>query len=384
MSADRAGSSRGGGLDANGLKDLLRKRALELGFGAFGVVDADARPDLEKKLDISLRNNWHAGMDWMERTRARRSSPGALWSVARSVIMLGMNYGPSRDPIADLKQNTCGNISVYARNRDYHGLIKGRLKEIGGLLVRHGGGQVKVFVDTAPVMEKPLAQAAGIGWQGKNTVLTSRSFGSWLFLGVIFTDLQLPADKSHPQVCGSCTACLDICPTGAFPAPFRLDARKCLAYYNNEHRGMIPREFRKAMGNRIFGCDDCLAVCPWNKFASIAAESGLQARKDLDLPSLAGLLALDDREFRRFFSASPVKRLGHARFLRNVLIAAGNSACSDLLPLIISRLQHPEAIVRGTAVWAARELAGENEISRLRELYAKFEADDQVLHEWEC
>ncbi|MCF6327771.1 MAG: tRNA epoxyqueuosine(34) reductase QueG [Devosiaceae bacterium] len=365
------------------LAKILRVRAQKLGFDAFGIVGSDARPDLKQKLETSLQNNWHAEMEWMEKTKARRSSPKILWPEVRSIISLGMNYGPKSDPIADLKQKKHANISVYARNRDYHDLIKGRLKELAGILARHGGAQVKVFVDTAPVMEKPLAQSAGIGWQGKNTILTSRKFGSWLFLGAIFTDAQLPLDQEHTENCGSCTACLDVCPTNAFPAPFRLDARKCLAYYNNEHKGAIPIEFRKPMGNRVFGCDDCLAVCPWNKFAKFAKESKLTSKEELQLPDLADMLVLNDESFRKYFAGSPVKRLGHARFLRNVLIAAGNSNASDLLPLVIATLKHPEAIVRGAAVWAIRQLAMDEKVAQLSAQFKKEERNDQVLSEWE-
>jgi len=365
------------------LAKILKTRAQKLGFDAFGIVGSDARPDLKQKLKTSLQNNWHAEMEWMEKTKARRSSPKTLWPEVRSIIILGMNYGPKSDPIADLKQKTRGNISVYAHNRDYHDLIKGRLKELAGILARHGGAKVKVFVDTAPVMEKPLAQSAGIGWQGKNTILTSRRFGSWLFLGAIFTDMQLPPNQEHEENCGSCTACLDVCPTNAFPAPFRLDARKCLAYYNNEHKGVIPIEYRKPMGNRVFGCDDCLAVCPWNKFATTASESKLQAKEELHLPALAELLVLNDEGFRKYFAGSPVKRLGQARFLRNVLIAAGNSDRSDLLPLIIATLKHKEAIVRGAAVWAIRQLAMDEKVAQLSAQFKKEESNNQVLSEWE-
>ncbi len=362
---------------------MLRTRARKLGFDAFGIVGADARPDLKQKLKTSLQNNWHADMDWMEQTKARRSSPKILWPDVRSIIILGMNYGPNSDPIADLEQKTRGNISVYARNRDYHDLIKGRLKELAGLLARNGGAKVKVFVDTAPVMEKPLAQSAGIGWQGKNTILTSRRFGSWLFLGAIFTDKTLPKDQEHEENCGSCTACLDICPTDAFPAPFRLDARKCLAYYNNEHKGVIPLEFRKPMGNRVFGCDDCLAVCPWNKFAKSVSESKLIAKEKLHLPHISDLLVLSDESFRKYFAGSPVKRLGHVRFLRNVLIAAGNSNSPHLLPEIIATLKHPDAIVRGAAVWAIRQLANDEKVAQLSAQFKKEERNAQVLSEWE-
>jgi len=337
------------------LRAEIRTRATRLGFDAFGIAAADSRPDLPGKLKAALDAGWHGDMDWLASTADRRERPGAMWPEARSVIMLGVNYGPDTDPLQALERRGIGNISVYARNRDYHELIKGRLKEIAGL-IRRTGAKAQVFVDTAPLMEKPLAEAAGLGWQGKHTVLVSRTFGSWLFLGAILTDALLPSDAPHEESCGSCRRCLDICPTNAFPAPFRLDARRCLAYLNIEHQGHIPREFRVAMGNRIYGCDDCLAVCPWNKFASATREAKLQARDDLRAPTVRDLLALDEEGFRRLFSASPVKRLGHARFLRNVLIAAGNSADGSLLPLIEPLLAEGSPLVRAAAIWALRRL----------------------------
>jgi len=358
----------------------LRARAEALGFDAFGIASADARPDLPEKLRQALAAGWHGDMAWMKETAERRGSPQSLWAEARSVIMLGINYGPDADPLAALEQKSIGNISVYARNRDYHELIKGRLKELAGLLARRTGAEVKVFVDTAPLMEKPLAEAAGIGWQGKHTVLVSRKFGSWLFLGAILTDTVLPADPSHPESCGTCSRCLDICPTNAFPGPFQLDARKCLAYLNIEHQGPIPHEFRIAMGNRIYGCDDCLAVCPWNKFARATSEMKLRAREDLSAPPLRELLALDDSGFRALFAGSPVKRLGHARFLRNVLIAAGNSGDLSLVPAVEGWLRDPEPLIRGAAVWALRRLDPERGADLRRA--AEGEPDAYVRTEW--
>ena len=296
--------------------------------------------------------------------------------------MLGMNYGPDSNPMADLGRPEIGNISVYARNRDYHEVVKGKLKELAGLVRRWTGAPAKVFVDTAPVMEKPLAEAAGIGWQGKHTVLVSRELGSWLFLGAIFTAAEFPADAPHEESCGNCRRCLDICPTNAFPAPFQLDARRCLSYLNIEHQGPIPHEFRVAMGNRVYGCDDCLAVCPWNKFASETHEAKLQARDDLKSPALADLLTLDDPGFRALFSASPIKRIGHARFLRNVLIAAGNSASEALLPPIEVRLSDADPLVRGAAVWAARRLATDAHADALRLAFLPDEGDMSVKAEW--
>ncbi|WP_425290240.1 tRNA epoxyqueuosine(34) reductase QueG [Arsenicitalea aurantiaca] len=360
----------------------LRSRAMALGFTALGVTRADARPDLPGRLDAALAAGWHGDMAWMEETALRRGHPNALWPEARSILMLGFNYGPQSDPLADLARRSTGNISVYARNRDYHELIKGRLKELAGLLARRSGAEVKVFVDTAPLMEKPLAEAAGIGWQGKHSVLVSRDAGSWLFLGAILTTAELPADPPHPESCGSCTRCLDICPTNAFPAPFRLDARRCLAYLTIEHQGQIPVAFRAALGNRIYGCDDCLAVCPWNKFARATAESRLAAREDLRAPALSDLVALDDWGFRALFAGSPIKRLGLARFLRNVLIAIGNSADPALLPAARARLADEDARVRGAAIWAVRRLEDPDAVAQLAARHAPVEPDPAVRAEW--
>jgi epoxyqueuosine reductase len=363
---------------AGGLVSELRTRAKALGFDAFGIAPADARPDLPEKLSAALAAGWHGDMEWLETTAERRSAPQRMWPDARSVIMLGMSYAPKTDPLAALAQRDRGAISVYARNRDYHELVKGKLKELAGLLARRSGEAVKVFVDTAPLMEKPLAEAAGLGWQGKHTVLVSRQHGSWLFLGAILTSADLPADRPHAESCGTCSRCLDICPTKAFPAPFQLDARRCIAYLTVEHKGPIPREFREAIGNRIFGCDDCLAVCPWNKFAQATREAKLSGRRELEAPNLAYLLTLDDVRFRRLFAGSPVKRLGHARFLRNVLIAAGNSGDRALAPLVGQRIADGHPLVRGAAVWAMRRL----DPARADTLRRADEADPDVLSEW--
>jgi len=369
-------------MNAEALIAELKARAASLGFDAFGVTRADARPDLPARLAHALEQGWHGEMEWMAETPERRGSPGGLWAEARSIIMLGMNYGPDSDPMAALATRGVGNISVYARNRDYHDIIKGRLKEIASLVAARSGANVKVFVDTAPVMEKPLAEAAGLGWQGKHTVVVSRQHGSWLFLGAIFTTADLPADAPHPESCGSCTRCLDICPTKAFPAPFQLDARRCLSYLNIEFKGPIPHEFRVAMGNRIYGCDDCLAVCPWNKFASATREMKLKARDDLRSPALGELVTLDDAGFRQLFSGSPVKRIGHARFLRNVLIAIGNSGDPSLLAAAEARLGDPDPLIRGAAVWAVRRLATEARADALRLEFLPREGDTTVQAEW--
>ena len=362
----------------------LRARAESLGFDAFGVARADARPDLPEKLATAIERGWHGDMDWIPETAERRGSPARLWDRARSVVMLGVNYGPDSDPMALLEQRTSGNISVYARNRDYHELIKGKLKDLAGLLSRRANAEVKVFVDTAPLMEQPLAEAAGIGWQGKHTVLVSREFGSWLFLGAILTDADLPVNEPHEESCGSCRRCLDICPTNAFPAPFQLDARKCLAYLNIEHKGPIPREYRVAMGNRIYGCDDCLAVCPWNKFASATREAKLVARNDLKSPALADLARLDDAAFRALFAGSPVKRLGYPRFLRNVMIALGNSGAPELAPLAETRLNDPEPLIRGAAIWATRRLVAPERAAALALAFSGAEEDMEVRMEWQA
>jgi epoxyqueuosine reductase len=359
----------------------LKARATALGFDAFGIARADSRPDLPEKLAHALASGWHADMDWMAETETRRGDPRQLWPEVRSAILLGVNYGPQDNPMDLLAQPAVGAISAYARNRDYHDIIKGKLKELAGLLARRAGADVKVFVDTAPLMEKPLAEAAGLGWQGKHTVLVSRQFGSWLFLGAILTSAELPVDKPHKESCGSCTKCLDICPTNAFPAPFQLDARKCLAYYSVEHKGQIPRELRRPMANRIYGCDDCLAVCPWNKFASVSREARLQTRPELERPALADLIGLDDTGFRTLFSGSPVKRIGHARFIRNVLIGIGNSGERSLVSAVLDRLDDPDPLVRGAAIWALRRLDPDRaETIRLDRLAG--ERDSSVRDEW--
>jgi epoxyqueuosine reductase len=296
-------------------------------------------------------------MDWIETTAARRAHPRALWPQARSAVVLGMNYGPDHNPLEALEHPANGAISVYAQGRDYHELIKGRLKTLAGLMVRRLGGEVKVFVDTAPLMEKPLAALAGLGWQGKHTNLVSREFGSWLFLGSILSTLEIEPDKAASDHCGACRACLDICPTGAFPAPYQLDAGACLSYLTIEHAGPIPDRFRASLGNRIYGCDDCLAVCPWNKFASTAREAGLHARQALQSPALADLADLDDAGFRALFSANPVKRIGRDRFVRNVLYAIGNSRDPALASRARARLDDHDPAVRDAARWALERLA---------------------------
>ena len=361
---------------------MLAGEAARLGFDALGMARpeaiASARSDLEGYLDAGH----HGTMEWMARTAARRGDPRELWPEVRTIISVAMNYGPAVDPRAELANRRSGTISVYARNRDYHDVMKGRLKQLAGRLVAATDAEVKVFVDTAPVMEKPLAAAAGIGWQGKHTNLVSRRFGSWLFLGEIFSAAEIAPDEPETDHCGSCRACLDICPTRAFPAPHRIDARRCISYLTIEHKGHVPRPLREAIGNRIFGCDDCLAVCPWNKFAAAAREARLIGREDLAAPDLGELAALDDAAFRRKFSGSPVKRIGHHRFLRNVLIAIGNSADRGLAGAALAHLAHRDAIVRGAAVWALARLSEAGEFARLREEFAKTETDPHIRGEW--
>lgn len=329
-------------------------------------------------------------MDWMAGTAERRRDPRALWGEVRSVVMLGLNYGPETDPLAVLERRDAGAVSVYARHRDYHDVVKGKLKELAGFVARAGaeaglGGpasDVKVFVDTAPVMEKPLAEAAGLGWAGKHTNLVSRDFGSWLFLGSIFTTLDLEPDGAIGEHCGSCRACLDACPTGAFPAPFQLDARRCISYLTIEHKGHIAPEFRPLMGNRIYGCDDCLAACPWNKFAVAGREAKLRARDDLAAPALDGLSRLDDAGFRALFAGGPIKRIGIDRFLRNVLIAIGNSGDLRLAARAVALLGHPSPLVRAMAVWAGRRLLG-TEALMAASPGRVVETDPDVLAEWD-
>lgn len=316
----------------------------------------------------------------MESTAARRRAPRAMWPDVQSVIMLGLNYGPVHDPLANLKERARGLISVYAQGDDYHELIKPRLKQLARWLTENAGGDVKVFVDTAAVMEKPLAAMAGLGWQGKHTNLVSRHYGSWLFLGTIFTTLDLPADRAEPDACGNCRACLDICPTAAFPEPYRLDARRCISYLTIEHKGPIPRELREAMGNRIYGCDDCLAACPWNKFAVAGRETKLAARNALRAPKLAELARLEDAQFRTLFAKTAIKRTGRERFVRNVLIAIGNSGDTSLIPEAERLLGDASPLVRGAAVWALSRLVPREKLGALKE--QQTESDASVQQEW--
>jgi len=360
------------------IRPALETRAREEGFAALGIAAPAAMRPAGDRLRDWVAEGYHGGMGWMAERVAWRSDASALWPEARSVVMLVENYGPEGDPLATLAMPDRATISVYARNRDYHDRIKKRLKRLARWIVEETGEDVKVFVDTAPVMEKPLAALAGLGWQGKHTNLVSRDVGSWAFLGAIFTTLDLPKDAAHSDRCGSCRACLDVCPTAAFPAPYRLDARRCISYLTIEHKGPIPHEFRAAMGNRIYGCDDCLAVCPWNKFAQEASDAAYHAREALKAPALADLLALDDAAFRTLFTASPVKRIGRGRFLRNVLIAAGNSGQGALVAPVRALLEDADPLVRGAAVWALSRLSPAGELAAP----AREDDDADVREEW--
>jgi epoxyqueuosine reductase len=365
------------------LRAFLEAEAKAVGFDALGITRPDAIPRAPERLQVFLGEGYHGSMDWMETRADERADPQTLWNEVRSVIMLGMNYGPDSDPRAVHAQRDRAAISVYAQNRDYHDVVKGKLKTLAGKFASRAGADVKVFVDTAPVMEKPLAEQAGLGWQGKHTNLVSRQFGSWLFLGSIFTTAELEPDEAVVDHCGRCNACQTACPTNAFPAPYRLDARRCISYLTIENKGPIPHQFRAAIGNRIYGCDDCLAACPWNKFAQVAAEAKFAARDDLRAPQLADLLALDDAAFRTLFSGSPVKRIGRDRFLRNVLIAAGNSADAALIPACAALLSDPNPLVRGAAVWALSRLMPREAFVCLSRHRAG-EPDPEVRAEWQA
>lgn len=363
-------------------ESFLKTTAKGLGFDACQICRADEPWAAAQRLEAFVGAGHHGSMDWMETTLDRRKAPTAMWADAKSAVVVALNYGPDHDPMRTLERRREGNISVYARGKDYHDVLKKRLKQLARSFVQETGAEVKVFVDTAPLMEKPLAHKAGLGWQGKHTNLVSRDHGSWLFLGVMLTDAALTPDDPEIDHCGSCQACLDICPTEAFPRPFQLDARRCISYLTIEHKGPIAHEFRAAMGNRIYGCDDCLAVCPWNKFAAAAQDGAFWARAELKGPGLDELSALDDASFRDVFSGSPIKRIGRNRFIRNVLIAIGNSQDERLLEdSVLPHLEDPDPVIRGAAVWALACL----DLARFDdEKAARFddEPDEQVKAEW--
>jgi epoxyqueuosine reductase len=363
-------------------KEAIREKARALGFDAVGVTAAELPEDVSARLREFLACGRHGEMHWMKRTCERRMRPQAMWPAARAAVMLGINYAPPQAPLALLDRPERGSVSVYARNADYHSTIKGRLKQLAEWMHRTFGAEVKVFVDTAPLLEKPLAGQAGLGWQGKHTNLVSREFGSWLFLGCVLTTLDLAPDAAEHDHCGECRRCLDVCPTAAFPAPYQLDARRCISYLTIEHPGHIPHEFRAAIGNRIYGCDDCLAVCPWNKFARQTKEYAFLPRVELTNPRLSDLAGLDDAAFREAFAGSPIKRIGRDRFVRNVLIAIGNSGDAGLAASARRLLDDPAPIVRAAAVWAMRRLLPVQEPA-LRAARRPKETDADVLAEWD-
>lgn len=365
------------------LRQELEARATREGFSALRITRLSSDPRQAARLHQFITEGRHGSMDWLAETEARRASPLALWPEARTAIVLAQNYGQDLDPLERLKDKATGVISLYALNRDYHDLVKGKLKRVAQWLKHRTKREIKVFIDTAPLMEKPLAEKAGLGWQGKHTNLVSRDIGSWFFIGTIFTEAEIEPDAPEVDRCGSCRACLDICPTNAFPAPYQLDARRCISYLTIEHEGHIESTFRQAMGNRIYGCDDCLAACPWNKFAAASHEMKLMARDELKAPRLAELLALDDASFRALFTASAIKRIGRDRFIRNVLIAAGNSGDAALVPQVAALLDDPAGIVRAMAVWALSRLLGEPAFVALRNQRINSETDASVRREWE-
>ena len=364
------------------IRSAIRDKALALGFDAVGFAPATLGPEARENLRAYLAAGYHGDMGWLAARAGERGDPLGLWPAARSVVAVAMNYGPAGDPLAALRERTRGAISVYAQGRDYHDVIKKRLRVLARFIADSWKTELKLFVDTAPVMEKPLAARAGVGWQGKHTNLVSRRFGSWLFLGEIYLALELAPEAAEADHCGDCTRCLDACPTRAFPAPYRLDARRCISYLTIEHKGHIDRALRPLMGNRIYGCDDCLAVCPWNKFASVGG-AGLAPRAELQAPELARLAALDDAGFRALFAGSPIKRIGRDRLLRNVLIAIGNSGAAALLPEVRRRLADPSPLVRAMAVWALSRLAQAEEVASARAAHLPRETDPAVREEWQ-
>lgn len=364
------------------IRTAIVAHAEALGFDVVRVVSAGDAPEAGRHLAEYLERGHHGTMDWMEKNAEKRASPAGLWPEARSVVVVGSNYGPDKDPREALTRPTIGTISAYAQGDDYHEVMKAKLKKLAHFVHETFGVEVKLFVDTAPVMEKPLAQAAGVGWQGKHTNLVSREFGSWLFLGSLFTTLELEPDAPEEDHCGQCRRCLDACPTNAFTAPYRIDARRCIAYLSIEYKGHIAREFREAIGNRIYGCDDCLAVCPWNKFAQTTHEARFHAREELRAPRLSELATLDDASFRAMFRASPIKRIGRDRFVRNVLIAIGNSHDAFLAPIAENLLGDASPLVRAMAVWALSRLWDVKSFSSIAKKHASHESDADVLTEW--
>ena len=362
----------------------IQREARALGFQSFGITDAETlkQSAAPRALRDFLDKEYHGEMDWMETRRNLREDPRRLMPSLKSILVLGMNYGPDTNPLPELEKREKGVISVYARGADYHKIIKRKMKRLGRFMESRFGAEVKSFVDTAPIMEKPLAQAAGLGWQGKHTNLVARDFGSWMFLGVLLSDMALPLSKPHGDHCGTCRACLDICPTNAFPKPFQIDARRCISYLTIEYKGVLPKEFRKAMGNRIYGCDDCLAVCPWNKFAKRANEMAFHEDDALDKMTLADYAAMGEARFREYFRASAVKRIGWNSFLRNVLTAIGNSGDASLKESLLPHLASEALPVRAAAIWALRQILSAEDFEKLRRAHSPRERAPQILEEW--
>ncbi|MBL8629666.1 MAG: tRNA epoxyqueuosine(34) reductase QueG [Rhodospirillaceae bacterium] len=361
-------------------KEEVRRFAFDVGFDAVRFTRAETSAQTQERLRTFIADGLHGDMGWMQEKADRRENPQTLWPEAKTVVMLGLNYGPGYDPRNLLEHADRGVVSVYARNKDYHDVLKKRLKRLAMWLHETSGHEVKIFVDTAPVMEKPLAQSSGLGWQGKHTNLVSREFGSWLFLGEVFTTLELEPDAAEADHCGECRRCLDVCPTNAFIGPYKLDARKCISYLTIEHKGHIPRDLRALMGNRIYGCDDCLAACPWNKFAQTTDVSDFLPRAELTAPRLADLAGLDDATFRALFAGSPIKRIGRDRFVRNVLIAIGNSGHAELAECAESLLSDAAPVVRAAAIWAFKRLASQAQFDAAKEKVSENDAD--VAAEW--
>jgi epoxyqueuosine reductase len=364
------------------IADEIGEKALELGFDDFGFTDLTTSLDIKNNFLSFLEKGHHGDMLWLENNVERRVDPLVMWGEAKTALVLAQNYAPDNNPIDNLKLKNRANISVYARGDDYHKVIKKKLKNLAGWMAREYKTEVKVFVDTAPIMEKPLAQSSGIGWQGKHTNLVSKNYGSWLFLGIILISIKLPVNVSENDHCGTCQACIDVCPTKAFPKPYQLDARKCISYLTIEHKGHIPLKYRSAIGNRVYGCDDCLAVCPWNKFAKTARENRLRSRELLNMPELSGFLDFDDFQFREFFSGSPIKRIGRNKFLRNVIIAIGNSGQIRNIGKLKEKLTDESSLVRAMAVWALSCLMNFEDFNNLKKSYFAVEVDKNVIEEW--
>ena len=358
----------------------LEKTAKRYEFDEVRIADATLSNETQQHLRDFLDKGYHGEMAWLEQTIERRLSPEHMWQNAKTAIIFAKNYGPDHNPMDNISRSEHGNISVYARSKDYHGVMKGRLKQIASQFISKFEGEVKVFVDTAPIMEKPLAVKSGIGWQGKHTNLVSQKFGSWLFLGIVLTDVELVTQNASEDHCGSCQKCLDICPTNAFPGPYKLDARRCISYLTIEFDGIIETEYRKPIGNRIFGCDDCLAICPWNKFAQAASDTRMQIGEKPGLLRLSMLLSLTDSGFRELFSGTPVRRAGYKKFMRNCLIAAGNSSDRSLIPIIIRYLDDDVIVVKIMAIWALRQLCTNEQFQHLKSQYK--DTQPELVAEW--